>query len=128
MSDTMTVTPYIMARDARGLLEFLRTVLDAQVVRTSDKADGTLGHSEIRIGDTLLMIADVGAEWPEAPGAFYVYVDDADVSFRRALQAGATSIMEPADQEYGDRHGGVKDRWGNQWWVATPVNQEQPTR
>lgn len=117
----MTVTPYIMVRDARGLLEFLQTILDARVVRTGDQPDGTLGHTEIRIGDTVLMLSDVGTEWPEAPGAFYVHVDDADDSYRRALQAGATSIMEPADQAYGDRHGGVKDRWGNQWWLATPM-------
>ena len=116
-----TVTPYIMVRDARGFLEFARDILGASVMRSEDQKDGTLGHTEIEIGDTLLMVSDCG-EWPEAPGAFYVYVEDVDASYRRALAAGATSIMEPADQAHGDRHGGVRDRWGNQWWLATKLS------
>jgi PhnB protein len=116
-----TVTPYIMVRDARGLLDFMTSALGARVVRLGEQPDGTLGHSEVEIGDTLLMLSDTGADWPEAPGAFYVYVSDADASYRQALEAGATSLMEPADQSYGDRHGGVKDRWGNQWWLATAL-------
>ncbi len=116
------VTPYVMVRDARGFLGFAQAVLDARVIRSDDQKDGSLGHTEIEIGATLLMLSDVGEEWPEAPGAFYVYVDDVDARYRRALEAGATSIMEPADQAYGDRHGGVRDRWGNQWWLAKQLS------
>lgn len=118
-----TVTPYIMVRDARRVLDFAREVLGAELLRTQDQPDGSLGHTELRVGDSMIMLADSGSEWPEATAALYVYVPDADVAYRRALAAGATSIMEPADQKHGDRQGGVRDVAGNQWWFGSVIGR-----
>jgi PhnB protein len=69
----------------------------------------------------MLMLTDGGGEWKPMPTNLYLYVNDADATYRRALAAGATSVMEPVTQFYGDRHGGVKDPSGNIWWIATHV-------
>lgn len=120
-ADYTTVTPYICVRGARRVLKFVQDMFDADVLRTGDRPDGSLGHTELRIGDSLVMLSDKGDELPETTAAFYIYVADVDTTYRRALDAGATSIMEPADQEYGDRNAGIVDPAGNQWWIATPT-------
>jgi PhnB protein len=114
-----TVSVYIMVPDAARVLEFVRTLFDAEVVRTDRRADGTLGHTEVRIGESLLMLADTGDEWPAMPAALHIYVPDVDETWRRAIAAGATPIREPADQPHGDRMGGMADAAGNQWWIAS---------
>lgn len=78
-------------------------------------ADNIVGHAAVRIGDS----AAARGEWKPMPGAIYLYVKDADATYKRALEAGATSLMEPADQFYGDRSAGVRDPVGNYWWIAT---------
>ena len=77
-------------------------------------------HAEVRIGDSMVMMGDASPEWEPMPGSIHLYVDDADAAYKRALQAGATTLMEPADQDYGDRMAGAKDPFGNIWWIATP--------
>jgi PhnB protein len=67
------------------------------------------------------MMGEAQGEWRPMPCALYVYLENCDAVYQRALQAGATSIMEPADQFYGDRHGAVKDPCGNLWWIATHI-------
>ena len=70
----------------------------------------------------MLMLAGARPpEWPAQSASFYLYVADCDATYKKAIAAGATSIMEPADQFYGDRHGGVKDASGNSWWIATHI-------
>jgi PhnB protein len=114
-----TVAAYIMVPDAGRVLEFARTVFGAEVIRSDQKEDGTLGHSEFRIGDSMVMLGDTGTEWPAMPAALHVYVPDVDRVWQLALDNGATSIREPADQPHGDRMGGVSDAAGNQWWIAS---------
>jgi uncharacterized glyoxalase superfamily protein PhnB len=105
------VTPRIVAHDVRGLVEFLSYVFGA--VGTYDPA----APSVIRIGDSNLMISEAGPRGPK--GAFlYVYVSDADSTYRRALEWGARSVEEPFDTPYGDRRCMVEDRWGNTWQIA----------
>lgn len=109
-----TVTPRIVAHDARHLVEFLRRVFDA----TGDYLDTR--PSVMQIGDSQLMISDAGIRSPM--GAFlYVYVDDTDVVYRRAVEAGATTLEEPVETPYGDRRCMVEDEWGNTWQIATPM-------
>jgi uncharacterized glyoxalase superfamily protein PhnB len=109
-----TVTPRIVTRDAAALVEFLKKVFDAHGDFRADVP------SVIEIGDSRIMIS--GAEFRDVMTAFlYVYVDDADATYRRALGAGAVSLEEPRDLPYGDRRGMVKDRWGNVWQIATPI-------
>ncbi len=107
-----TLTPRIVAPDVDGLVGFLRAAFDASGDVPEDRP------AVIRIGDSLLMISGVGPR--PATGAFlYVYVDDADATYRRAVQAGARSLEAPLDTPYGDRRAMVEDRWGNVWQIAT---------
>jgi uncharacterized glyoxalase superfamily protein PhnB len=78
-------------------------------------------HAEVRIDDTVVMIADAAESWPPVPSHVHVYVADVDTTYRRALEAGATSVQEPAKKEDPDRRGGVKDAGGTTWWIGTKV-------
>src|SRR5262245_21007340 len=114
-----TVTPYVRMREP-GLLDFLITVFDATETFSTEGSFGGL-HRVVRLGDSMLMIGEAGvdAALPFSPGAFHVYVPDADAAFQRALAAGATSLGDPADRPYGERAGFVRDAFGNHWYIAT---------
>jgi PhnB protein len=107
-----TVTPRIVVHHADQLVAFIRQVFGA----TGEYRPDT--PCALRIGDSIVMISDPGIRSP-MPAFLYVYVDDTDEAYRRALQAGATSLEEPLDMPYGDRRGMVKDKWGNTWQIAT---------
>jgi len=107
-----TVTPRIVVEDARGLVAFLKQVFGAGG-EYSDARPSVIG-----IGDSLIMISDSGARSPMT-AFLYVYVDDADNVYQRALAAGARSLEAPLDTPYGDRRAMVEDRWGNTWQIAT---------
>jgi PhnB protein len=117
-----TVTPYVMVRGVEQLIEFTQKAFGATLLhKTKDESDRVF-HAEIIIGDSPMMLSEGRApEWPSQPASFYLYVPDCDLLYKQAMAAGATSIMEPADQFYGDRHGGVKDASGNSWWLATHI-------
>lgn len=83
-------------------------------------------HAELRIGDSIVMLGDVAGEFKPMRSTIHLYVNDADTVYRRALQAGATSVREPADQFYGDRNAGVEDPCGNFWWIATHKEDVSP--
>jgi len=80
----------------------------------------------VQIGDSVIMLAEARGEWKPMPGAIHLYVGDTDATYQRALQAGATSLMAPADQFHGDRMAGVKDPFGNVWWIVTHVEDVSP--
>jgi uncharacterized glyoxalase superfamily protein PhnB len=107
-----SVTPRIVVEDAAALVGFLKRVFDA----TGEYR--ATAPSEIRIGDSLLMVSTAGAR-EVFPAFLYVYVPNADDTYQRALDAGATSLEAVWDTPYGDRRGMVKDPWGNVWQVAT---------
>jgi uncharacterized glyoxalase superfamily protein PhnB len=113
------VTPYLVVQGAAKLIDFLKQAFEAQEIERLARPNGAIGHAEVRIGDSIVMMGEAGSEWTPMPGAMYLYVNDADATYKRALQAGAISTMEPTDQFYGDRSAGVKDPAGNQWWIAT---------
>jgi len=115
------VTPYLIVRDARALIEFMERAFGGAVVHRQDTPDGAVRHAEVQIGDSRIMLADAKEGWPPMPAMVHLYVDDVDAVYRRALAAGATSIHEPEDMPYGDRSGGVRDACGNLWWIATRV-------
>jgi PhnB protein len=121
-----TVTPYLVVSDAARLIAFLQQAFDGKETICTTKPDGSIGHAEVRIGDSAVMLGEAGGAWKAMPCAIYLYVPDTDAVYRRALQAGATSIMEPADQFYGDRNAGVKDPCGNLWWIATHIEDVPP--
>jgi len=111
-----SLTPRIVVSDVAGLVDFLRRAFDGAGEVHPDRP------AVIRIGDSMLMISAVGPR--QATNAFlYVYVDDADATYARALQAGARALEEPLDTPYGDRRGMVQDPWGNVWQIATPTER-----
>lgn len=116
-----TVTPYLCVKGAAELIDFVKEVFGAtELFRTIGSAGGT--HAEVKIGDSIIMIGGYAAMPEENPAAIYLYVDNVDELYERAIQAGATSITPPQDQPYGDRNAGVKDRFGNVWYIATHIS------
>jgi PhnB protein len=107
-----TVTPRIVVREAAQLVDFIKRVFDASGEYRPDTP------AIVRIGDSIVMISEPGVRAP-APAFLYVYVEDADATYRRAVDAGARSTEPPANMPYGDRRAMVEDRWGNTWQIAT---------
>ena len=107
-----SVTPRLVVHEPARLVEFLKSAFGA----SGDLATGS--PSQMRIGDSIVMVTGVGPREP-SPAFLYVYVADADATYQRALAAGAVSLEEPADMPYGDRRAMVKDPCGNDWQIAT---------
>ena len=116
-----SVTPYLIVSGAAKVLDFVKEVFDAEEKLRMSGPDGTVAHAEFRIGDSYLMISDGGKEYPPMPCSLYVYIENVDETYKRALRAGATSLKEPADQFYGDRTASVKDSAGNIWGIGTHI-------
>jgi PhnB protein len=114
-----TVTPHLTVRGASKVLDFVKRAFDAKELHRLALPDGTLMHAELKIGDSIVMLGEAREGCQPMPSTLYMYVPDADVVYKRALQAGATSTMEPANQFWGDRMGSVKDSAGNQWMIGT---------
>jgi tRNA-Thr(GGU) m(6)t(6)A37 methyltransferase TsaA len=114
-----TVTPRIVVEDVAGLVAFVRDVFAATGELIPDRP------AVLAIGDAYIMISATGAR-PATPAFLYVYVDDADATYRRAIAAGARSIEEPLDTPYGDRRAMIEDAWGNAWQIATAVHGARP--
>jgi PhnB protein len=116
-----TVTPYLVVPDADAELSFLKTAFGGTEANCQRNADNTVMHAEITIGDSLVMLGQAGGTWGPRQGALYLWVDDVDATYARALKAGATSESEPEDKPYGHRNAGVLDRNGITWWIGAPV-------
>jgi len=115
------VNVYMHPLRAEPVINFLKRAFGAQELGKYASPDGVVHHAEMRVGDSVVEMGEAHGKYPPMPTMFYLYVPDCDAVYRRALQAGATSISEPADQPYGDRSGGVKDAFGNQWYIATHI-------
>jgi uncharacterized glyoxalase superfamily protein PhnB len=115
------VTPYLVVEDAGQVLDFAAKAFGAMEIVRMAAPDGKVAHAEFRIGGATVMTGSGGGENPLMPGMIYLYVEDADATYRRALDAGATSLEEPNDTFYGDRRAAVQDRQGNSWYIATHV-------
>jgi PhnB protein len=116
-----TVTPYLTLEHPEAAMEFLKKVFDGKETYAMRDDKGQVQHAEMKVGNSMLMFGRAHGEWHARPGNFYLYVEDCDALYKKALTAGAKSLAEPADQFYGDRHGGVTDAEGNNWWVATHI-------
>jgi PhnB protein len=129
-----TVTPYLICKDAAGAIEFYKKALGAtELLRMADPT-GKIGHAEIRIGDSALMLADefpeMGARGPQSLGgtsvSLLVYVEDVDARFAQAVAAGGRVLREIRDQFYGDRSGTLADPYGHVWTIATHKEDLSP--
>lgn len=121
-----TVTPYLAVPDAQALVDFVVKVFDAKERDVIRQPDGRIRHAEVQIGDSIIMLGSTSSTFGTATATLYVYVDDADARYQKALDAGATSISKPADQFYGDRHAAVKDPNDITWWIATHFEDVPP--
>ena len=115
-----SITPYIIVRPAAQFIEFLKSAFEGTERMRMPAPDGSIMHAEVSVGNGAIEVSDGNEEYPTAPGAIHLYVDDADATYDSALQAGATSIYAPTDDHpSGDRQGAVKDQFGNHWYIAT---------
>ena len=123
-----TVTPYVIVEDAAEVIDFLAKAFGGQERFRMAGVNGGVGHAEVQLGDSVIMLADSGeAEGNiKMPAAIYLYVEDCDVAYKNALAAGAESQQEPVTKFYGDRNAGVKDRFGNIWYLSTHVEDVPP--
>jgi uncharacterized glyoxalase superfamily protein PhnB len=112
------VMPYLIIPDAKGFLQFAKTVFGATEKMIVPREDNTIMHGELLIGEQVIMFAESSDQYPATPGAFFIYVDDADAKFKLSIQHGAKEIEPITDKDYG-RSGGVKDAHGNTWWLTS---------
>ena len=116
-----TVTPYLVVEGIPKLLDFLKQAFGAQERFRMACPDGGVMHADVKIGDSIVMMGEAMGEWKPKPCSLYLYVEDVDAVYQRAIDAGGTKVREPSNQFYGDRTGGVIDPCGNYWGIATHV-------
>lgn len=122
-----SVTPYLIVKDGTRAIEFYERAFGARLLFRMMRPDGRVGHAELEIGDSRVMLADehreIGALSPQSiggsPVTIHLYVEDVDATAARAVEAGAQLTRPVADQFYGDRNGGLTDPFGHVWFVAT---------
>ncbi len=121
-----SVTPYLIVDGASRLIEFVKSTFNAEERARMDGPQGRIMHAELKIGDSIIMLSDSTPEFRAMASMLYVYVEDVDVVYKKALQAGGTSVSEPKNQFYGDRSAGVRDPLGNHWGIATHFEEVSP--
>jgi PhnB protein len=113
-----TVSPYVFVKGARDFSAFLVKAFGAvEKIRTT-RPDGVIANIQVEVGTSMFMMSEASEQYPAMPSAYYIYVENADFAMKEAILAGATLEMEIADMPYDDRHGGVKDPFGNIWWIS----------
>jgi PhnB protein len=118
---SQSVTVYLYPVPASAGIEFFRKAFGAEEMYKAQSPEGRIYHAQLRIGNSMLELGDANGPYQPMPTTMFLYVEDADAWYERAIKAGATSMYPPADQPYGDRLGGVKDPFGNTWYIATHV-------
>lgn len=113
-----TVTPYLIVENVKPVLEFAEKAFGAEIRDRIEDPSGKITHAHLKLGNSDLMMGSP-QDGNMMPVMLYVYVKDTDQAYKRCLELGATSVMEPSDQFYGDRNASVKDSGGNLWWIAT---------
>jgi PhnB protein len=116
-----SVTPYLHPRGSDRLIDFLKQAFGAEEMQVERTPDHTVKHAKIRVGGSVIEMGEAHGEWWPMPTMFYLYTDDVDTAYRRALAVGAASLEEPAVQPYGERRAAVRDAFDNQWYLAAPA-------
>ncbi len=118
------VTPYFIVAGAERFIEFLKDCFDAEELERHIRPDGSIQHAACRIEDSILEIGGgTNKDFPPMKNAIHLFVKDADEVYQRALKAGARSLYEPQNHDYGERSGGVEDPFGNHWYIATYIGR-----
>ena len=112
-----TVTPYFFVDGADRLIAFLVQVLGGVEIGRHMNGD-RIANAQVRLGSSTVMVGEASTEFPAMPASYYLYVENADEAMLKAIAAGAAKIMDVADMPYGDRQGGIRDPFGNLWWVS----------
>jgi len=120
------VNVYLHPLRAQPVMDFVKRAFGAEELEKYATPDGVIHHAKARIGDSVLEMGEAHGPYQPMPTMFYLYVPDVDRLYQRAINAGATSMSAPADQPYGDRSAGVKDAFGNQWYIATHIKDMAP--
>ena len=117
----LTVTPFLQIKGVDGLLDFAKSAFGAATVERHADPEGIVRHAVMRVEGSAIELGEAHGEFPAIPAMLYVYVQDVDRSYEKALAAGGESLKPPADQPYGHRTAAIRDAWGNQWYVARPI-------
>jgi PhnB protein len=121
-----TVTPWIISRDTAQLIDFVQAAFGAEELARVFNEDGTIGHAEARVGDSIVMMFDAKSDWPDTPAFLRLYVEDAQATFHQALAAGAITVTELTHLFWGDLVGRIRDPLGNIWWIQQRVEEVTP--
>jgi PhnB protein len=119
--DYQTVMPYLILKDAKGFLSFVQEVFGAKEKQKHMNDRNEIMHAEVIIGGSTIMFGSSTDQWSSQPAGLYIHVKNADETYNKALVNGAISLMKPEDKDYG-RSGGVKDPFGNTWWITSMIN------
>jgi PhnB protein len=114
-----SVTPYLVVPGVARLIDFFKEAFGAEETIRVARQDGSISHAAVRIDDSMVEMGEASGEWRAMVAGLHLYVKDADETYARAIKAGGVSLYEPQDMDYGDREGGVTDPSGNQWYIAT---------
>jgi PhnB protein len=121
-----TITPYISVKGADEFIKMVGKAFGGKEVYRMSYDDGRVMHAEVKIGDSHIMLNESTVKNPPSNILFNLYVENVDEVFKKAVDAGCTSLQEPTLQFYGDKAGGVKDKFGIQWWISTHVEDVSP--
>jgi PhnB protein len=120
------ITPYLVVEGAARLLDFVQKAFDAEILLRMDGPDGLVHHAQVKLGGAMLELANTAGTWAPMPAGIHLYVPDCDATYRRALDAGAVSLLVPEDRFYGERSASVTDPFGNVWHIATHTEDVSP--
>ena len=117
-----SITPYLMVDDVLSLIRFIEAVFDGTTLSLKNRKDGSVMHAEMKLGDSMIMLGEPMEGYDLTPGSLYIYVEDCDSVYKKALSLDVEVILEPTTMYHaGERYAGIKDASGNLWWIATHV-------
>ena len=116
-----TITPYFRVKGATEFIAFVEKAFGGILKECHHTPEGKVMHASMLIGDSMIEVSDGKEEWPVMPMSIHFYTAETDALYQKAVEEGATSIYEPTDHPYGERGCGLKDAWGNDWFIATRI-------
>lgn len=121
-----TITPYLMIKGSADFLEFTKKAFGAKEVFKTTYDDGKIRHADLLIGDSHVMLSEAMENHQPSNVMLYLYVENVDDVYKQAINAGAASLLKPTNEFYGDRTGGLQDKFGIQWWIGTHIEDVSP--